>query len=219
LRRQATSSYYLRRGTSRRNSNVLSSAGYFNGVQQVAPRGRALPALDLLTVSLRCSCVRTCWDNCNAEDYNTLYSPPRSDRHTGTRPVLPLRIINERVCPSVCLSVCPLGYQKNYTSKLHQTLGACHPGPLLGHPLVASGSGIATGWTEVDMYAPLLLEVAPEIDTNSTSFYRGRGREVAPPPTPLYRLAVHARHVCPPTDFDLKTPLASGYVMCFRFRG
>ena len=42
---------------------------------------------------------------------------------------------------------------------------------------------------------------------------------VAPPPTPLYRLAVHARHVCSPTDFDLKTPLASGYVMCFRFRG
>jgi len=29
------------------------------------------------------------------------------------------------------------------------------------------------GWTGVDMSTPLLLEVAPEIDTNPTSFYRG----------------------------------------------
>ena len=43
----------------------------------------------------------------------------------------------------------------------------------------------------VDMSTPLLLEVAPEIDTNPTSFYRGRGRGVspwtplgAPPPDP-----------------------------------
>jgi len=28
----------------------------------------------------------------------------------------------------------------------------------------------------VDMPTPLLLEVAPEIDTNLTSFYRGRSR-------------------------------------------
>jgi len=34
---------------------------------------------------------------------------------------------------------------------------------------------IASGWTAVDMSTPLLLEVAPEIDTNPTSFYRGRG--------------------------------------------
>ena len=30
-----------------------------------------------------------------------------------------------------------------------------------------------SGWTGVDMSTPLLLEVAPEIDTNQTSFYRG----------------------------------------------
>ena len=28
----------------------------------------------------------------------------------------------------------------------------------------------------MDMSTPLLLQVAPEIDTNPTSFYRGRGR-------------------------------------------
>ena len=39
------------------------------------------------------------------------------------------------------------------------------------------GSGVATGWTGLDMSTPLLLEVAAEIDTNPTSFYRGRGRE------------------------------------------
>jgi len=44
--------------------------------------------------------------------------------------------------------------------------------------LAVSGSGVATGWTGVDISAPLLLEVAPEIDTNPTSFYRGRGRGV-----------------------------------------
>ena len=33
----------------------------------------------------------------------------------------------------------------------------------------------------MDMSTPLLLDVAPEIDTNPTSFYRGRGRKgVAP---------------------------------------
>ena len=37
-------------------------------------------------------------------------------------------------------------------------------------------SGVATGWTGVDMSNPLLLEVAPETDTNPTSFYRGRDR-------------------------------------------
>jgi len=35
--------------------------------------------------------------------------------------------------------------------------------------------GVATGWTGVDMSTPLLLQVAPEIDTNPTSYYRGRG--------------------------------------------
>jgi len=36
-------------------------------------------------------------------------------------------------------------------------------------------SGVATGSTGVDMSTPLLLKVAPEIDTNPTRFYRGRG--------------------------------------------
>ena len=36
-------------------------------------------------------------------------------------------------------------------------------------------SGVATGWTGVDMSTPLLLQVAPAIDTNPTSYYRGRG--------------------------------------------
>jgi len=36
-------------------------------------------------------------------------------------------------------------------------------------------SGVTTGWTGVDISTPLLLEVAPEIDTNPTSFYSGRG--------------------------------------------
>ena len=62
-------------------------------------------------------------------------------------------------------------------------------------------SGVATGGTGVDMSTPLLLEVAPEIDTNPTSFYRGRDRGVGPPPDPRYRLALRARHVCPPHIF------------------
>ena len=59
----------------------------------------------------------------------------------------------------------------------------------------------------VDMSTPLLLEVAPEIDTNPTSFYKGRGRVVAPPPNPVigwrstFAVYVH------PTYFDLATPL------------
>ena len=75
-------------------------------------------------------------------------------------------------------------------------------------------SGVTTGWTHgvdwgghvhpsgVDMSTPLLLEVAPEIDTNPTRFYKGRGRRgVAPPPDPRYRLALRARHDCPPHIF------------------
>ena len=62
------------------------------------------------------------------------------------------------------------------------------------------GSGVATGWTGVDMSTPLLLEVAPEIDTNPTCFYRGQKKGVAPPPDPRYRLALRASHVCPPGD-------------------
>jgi len=40
----------------------------------------------------------------------------------------------------------------------------------------SSHSGVATGWTGVDMSTPLLLEVAPEIDTNPTGFLQGEGR-------------------------------------------
>jgi len=61
---------------------------------------------------------------------------------------------------------------------------------------------------------PLLLVVAPEIDTNSTSFYWGRStREVgpvAPPPDSRYRHAL-AMSVNP-TYFDLVTPLDCKYV-------
>ena len=41
--------------------------------------------------------------------------------------------------------------------------------------LVLVCSGVATGWTAVDMSTPLLLEVTREIDTNPTSFYKGIG--------------------------------------------
>ena len=66
------------------------------------------------------------------------------------------------------------------------------------------GSGVATGWTGVDMSTPLLLEVAPEIDTNPTSFYRGRGRGSV-----RLRFALDSpdrqtpviSHVCPPHIF------------------
>ena len=60
----------------------------------------------------------------------------------------------------------------------------------------------------MDMSTTLMLEVAPEIDTNPTSFcsfYKGDevGGSVrsAPPPDPRYRLALRARHVCPPHIF------------------
>jgi len=43
----------------------------------------------------------------------------------------------------------------------------------------SASSGVATGWTGVDMSSflstTLLLEVAPKIDTNPTNFYRGGG--------------------------------------------
>jgi len=69
-------------------------------------------------------------------------------------------------------------------------------------------SGIATVWTGVDMSTPLLLEVAPEIDTNPTSFYGGRGRaggrSTSRPPVigscSALAMFVH------PTYFDLVAP-------------
>jgi len=59
------------------------------------------------------------------------------------------------------------------------------------------------------MSAPLLQEVAPEIDTNLRSFYREEGYwgsvQLAPPPDPSYRLTLAMSvHL---TYFDLATPL------------
>ena len=60
----------------------------------------------------------------------------------------------------------------------------------------------------MDMFTPLLLEVAPEIHTNPTSFYRWRGRggrlRLQTPvigSRPALAMSVH------PTYFDLATPL------------
>jgi len=76
----------------------------------------------------------------------------------------------------------------------------------------AINSDVATGWwTGMDMSTPLLLEVAPEIDSNPTNFYRGEGEGVypgplgAPPPDPRYRLALSMS--VHPTYFDLAAPL------------
>ena len=38
-----------------------------------------------------------------------------------------------------------------------------------------AGSGVAMGWTEVDMSTPLLPEVIPEIDANPMTFLGGVG--------------------------------------------
>ena len=72
------------------------------------------------------------------------------------------------------------------------------------------GVGYCGQWT----FPPhFLLEVAPEIDTNPTTFYRGMGRGVAPPLDPRYRLAL-AMSVHP-TYFDLATPLIVGRGVIF----
>jgi len=56
----------------------------------------------------------------------------------------------------------------------------------------------------VDMSTPLWLEVDPEIDTNPTRFYRGRGRGGSLRlQTPALAMSVH------PTYFDLATPLGA----------
>jgi len=79
---------------------------------------------------------------------------------------------------------------------------------------VASPRG-GLGWT---CPPPLLLEVASEIDTNPTSFCRGRGRRgsvrSAPPPDPRYTVytgCIGSRSALAmsvhPTYFDLATPL------------
>jgi len=85
------------------------------------------------------------------------------------------------VCLSVCLSVVqfvttvsgaktdePIDMQFGVWIRMD-------PRHVLGGARAPRNSGVATRWTGVDMSTPLLLEVAPEIDTSPTSFYRGRG--------------------------------------------
>jgi len=62
------------------------------------------------------------------------------------------------------------------------------------------------------MSAPLLLEVAPEIDTNPTSFYRGRSRRgIVPPPDPVIGSRSALAMSVHPTYFDLATPLLTNF--------
>jgi len=69
-------------------------------------------------------------------------------------------------------------------------------------------TGVATGWTEVDMSTPFLLEVAPEIDTNPTRFTRGRGRgRSLRLQTPVIGSRLALAMSVHPTYFDLATPL------------
>jgi len=62
-------------------------------------------------------------------------------------------------------------------------------------------------WTGVDMSTTLLLEVAPEIDTNPTSFYRGRGRVGLRLQTPVIGSCSALDMSVHPTYFDLATSL------------
>ena len=73
-----------------------------------------------------------------------------------------------------------------------------------------STRGVATGGTGVDMSTPLLLEVAPEIDTNPMSFYRGEGwvRSLRLQTPIIGSRSVLAMSVHP-IYFDLATPLDS----------
>ena len=70
-------------------------------------------------------------------------------------------------------------------------------------------SGVATGWTGVDMSTSLLLEVAPDIDTNPTSFLQGEGGRsgrlhLQTPDIGSRSALAMSVH---PTYFDLATPL------------
>jgi len=75
-------------------------------------------------------------------------------------------------------------------------------GALQAPPPAPLHSGVATGWTGVD---PTFARGRSLIDTNPTSFYKGRGGGVGPvkdrTSDPRYRLAIRARHVCPPHIF------------------
>jgi len=63
------------------------------------------------------------------------------------------------------------------------------------------------GWTAVDMSTPLLLEVAPEIDTNPTSFYRAVGGGSLRLQTPVIGSRSALSMSVHPTYFDLATSL------------
>ena len=75
---------------------------------------------------------------------------------------------------------------------------------------VASSRG-GLGWT-CPVSTPLLLDVAPETDTNPTSFYRGRGKGVSPVGSRirLQTLVIGSRSALAmsahPTYFDQATP-------------
>jgi len=59
----------------------------------------------------------------------------------------------------------------------------------------------------MDMSTPLLLEVAPEIDTNPTSFHRGRDGVSVRLQTPVIGSRSALAMSVHPTYFDLATPL------------
>ena len=74
---------------------------------------------------------------------------------------------------------------------------------------------VGLGWT---CPPPLLLEVAPEIDTNPTSFYRGRGRGSLRPQTPVIDSRSALAMSVHPTYFDLATPLTEREYFCLIFK-
>jgi len=61
----------------------------------------------------------------------------------------------------------------------------------------------------MDMSTPLLLKVAAEIDTNPTTFYRGRGGGSLRLQTPVIGSRSELAMSVHPTYFDLATPLPS----------
>ena len=96
------------------------------------------------------------------------------------------------------------------------TAGGANSASPLPPPAGFNGERESRKWTKVeeelvaspggglDMSTPLLLEVAPEIDTNPTRFYRGRGRGVQIPVIGSRSALAMSVH---PTYFDLATPL------------
>ena len=84
---------------------------------------------------------------------------------------------------------------------------------MIGELLVVLGSsGVATGWTGVDVSTPLLLEVAREIDTNPTSFCRGGVGGSLRLQTPVIGSRSALAMSVHPTYFDLATPLLGRFL-------